>query len=363
MTVALIRKAAEARIADLVQVGELGLADGRRDGIHWKCRNPQRADKTAGSFVVDLGGKAPGRWKEFAGDEGGDVVDLVSYCLTGPGGYKTREARGQAIAWLERWTGLGDGKGAGKGLSPEERAKRQAEIDARRAEQEASEFLERDEKARRAENWWLKQGEPIEGTPIETYIEKARGVPLRSLPLTGAIRALGPSARNPRWAMFSAMARDSKIRAVHLTYLTPDGRKATDVDPVKKMWGDVRGSVIRVAKGALKMSPEQAAKKGRTATVALCEGIEDALTLSLLYPDWACWAAGSLTNLRAVAEAGWPACASEMILVGDNDPAGSKAEAGFDRAVEAWLAISGGKPVRTLKPGEFKDINDTWRAG
>lgn len=361
MSVELIKSAACARIRELVMIGELGLADGRADGIHWKCRNPQRADKTAGSFVVDIGGKAPGRFKEFAGDEGGDVIDLVSYCLSGPGSYQTREARGRAIAWLAEWTGMGEARPGGAGISPEERAQREARIAEQRAAQEASDFQEREDKARSASSWWRKEGEPIEGTPIQTYIETARGVPLTALPMTGAVRALGPSGRNPRWAMFSAMARDSRIRAVHLTFLTPDGRKA-DVDPVKKMWGDVRGSVVRISKGPLKCSPEQAVKRGKTAPLALCEGIENGFTLAMLYPEWQVWAAGSVANLAAVAEGGWPGAASEMILMQDNDGEGAASEAPFRKAVGAFLNVSEGRPVRTLKTEDFKDINDAWKA-
>jgi len=361
MSVALIKSAALARIRDLVLVPALGLDDGRADGIHWKCRNPQRADREIGSFVVDIGGKAVGRFKDFASDDGGDVIDLVSYCLEGPGRYKTREARGAAIAWLADWTGMGEARPGGAGLSDAEKARREAEIAAQRAAREEAEFRERDDKARRAHSWWLRHGIAIKGTPIETYIEKARGVPLSAVPLTGAIRALRPSGENPRWAMFSAMARDSKIRAVHLTYLTPDGRKA-GVDPAKKMWGDVRGSVVRISKGKLNVSPERAAKTGKTATVALCEGIEDGLTMAFLYPDWMVWAAGSVSNMAAVAEAGWPPCADDMVLVADNDAEGSAGEKSFERAVNAFLNVSEGRCVRTLKPSDVKDINDAWRA-
>lgn len=360
MSVTDIKAAAEARIRDLVMAGDLGLEDGRVDGIHWLCRNPQRADRTIGSFVVDLGGKAPGRFKDFASDEGGDVIDLVSYCLAGPGRYKEREARGQAIAWLGRWTGLETRPG--KPLSPAEREAQQRRLAEARAARQAEHEASLADRARSARRWWLKHGQPIGGTPVETYLEQVRGVPLAGLPLTGAIRALGPSAAHPRWAMFSAMAKASEVTAVHITYLTPDGRKDETADPVKKMWGDVKGAVVRVSKGALGLSPEAAAKKGRSASLALCEGIEDALTLAMLWPDWQVWAAGTVGNLEAVAASGWPACASDLVLVQDNDGVGSAADLVFARAVEAWVAAAAGRKVSVLKPREFKDINDLWRA-
>lgn len=53
------------------------LPDGRRRGREWVARNPTRADRTPGSFSVNL---ATGRWSDFAaGDKGGDVVSLFAY--------------------------------------------------------------------------------------------------------------------------------------------------------------------------------------------------------------------------------------------------------------------------------------------
>lgn len=370
MTIEAIKSAACARIRDLVLVGELGLQDGRVDGIHWKCRNPQRHDRTAGSFVVDIGGRAPGRFMEFAAGsdaksgEGGDVIDLVSYCLAGPGAYKSKEARGQAIKWLANWTGIDDRGPAFQ--DPEARAAREREIEKDRARREAETIAEMNERAGRAKSWWLKQGEPIDGTPIETYLQDVRGVPLSEVQMTGAIRSLAPSDRGPHWTMFAAMVRPvngkGEIRAVHMTYLTPDGRKA-DVDPVKKMWGDKRGASIRVCKGDLKVSPEQAAKQGKSSALAICEGIEDALSLAVIWPEWQIWAAGDVGNLRAIAEVnGWPPCASQVVLVADNDPEGSKAGLAFEKAKEAWLEVSEGREISEMRCFNHKDVNDAWRA-
>lgn len=51
--------------------------DGQRRGKEWVAANPTRADKTAGSFSVNLN---TGRWKDFAtGDSGKDLVSLYAY--------------------------------------------------------------------------------------------------------------------------------------------------------------------------------------------------------------------------------------------------------------------------------------------
>lgn len=360
MSIEAIKQAAISRIGDLVLVGELGLSDGRRERIHWVCRNPQRADKQLGSFKVVLEGGYRGTFKDFASDHGGDVIDLVSYCLSGPATYQSREARGRAIGWLANWTGLDDAPA--RRLTDEERAAREQKIAVERAAREAEQAEADAARGRKAKGWWLSAEAKLSGTPVEKYLETVRGISLGFLPLTGAIRALGPNGGRPHWAMFCAMARDGDIRAVHMTFLTPDGQKA-DVDPVKKIWGDKRGAVIRVSKGALDMSPEAAARAGKQGTVAISEGVEDALTLAMIHPDWMCWAAGDVGNMAAIVErSGWPACASEIVLLADNDAPGSPAAEAFDKASRRWLEASEGRPVRTLRAQGAKDLNDMWRA-
>lgn len=53
------------------------LPDGKRSGSEWVARNPNRADKTPGSFTINL---RTGKWADFAsGDSGGDLVSLYAY--------------------------------------------------------------------------------------------------------------------------------------------------------------------------------------------------------------------------------------------------------------------------------------------
>src|SRR5580658_8349175 len=53
------------------------LPDGRREGSEWVARNPLRADRSAGSFKVNL---RSGKWADFAtGDHGGDLVSLAAF--------------------------------------------------------------------------------------------------------------------------------------------------------------------------------------------------------------------------------------------------------------------------------------------
>jgi hypothetical protein len=53
------------------------LPDGRRLGREFVARNPTRADRTAGSFRINM---VTGKWADFAtGDGGGDPVSLAAY--------------------------------------------------------------------------------------------------------------------------------------------------------------------------------------------------------------------------------------------------------------------------------------------
>lgn len=70
--------AAALRHAEVV-VREL-LPDGRREGSEWVARNPNRADRTPGSFKVNL---ATGKWADFAtGDRGADLISLAAYVVS-----------------------------------------------------------------------------------------------------------------------------------------------------------------------------------------------------------------------------------------------------------------------------------------
>jgi hypothetical protein len=58
------------------------LPDGRQEGHEWVARNPRRADRSPGSFRINM---RTGKWADFAtGDKGGDVVSLAAY-LAGTG--------------------------------------------------------------------------------------------------------------------------------------------------------------------------------------------------------------------------------------------------------------------------------------
>jgi hypothetical protein len=53
------------------------LPDGKRQGREFVAKNPTRADRTAGSFRINV---MTGKWSDFAtNDRGGDPVSLAAY--------------------------------------------------------------------------------------------------------------------------------------------------------------------------------------------------------------------------------------------------------------------------------------------
>lgn len=56
------------------------LPDGKRAGVEWVAKNPNRNDRKLGSFKINM---ATGVWGDFAiGESGGDLVSLAAYLHT-----------------------------------------------------------------------------------------------------------------------------------------------------------------------------------------------------------------------------------------------------------------------------------------
>jgi hypothetical protein len=118
------------------------------------------------------------------------------------------------------------------------------------------------------------------------------------------------------------------------------------------MFGPVRGSVIRVARGPSNLKVEDAAEA--PALVGITEGIEDALTMAIAGPEARVWAATSLSNLASV-PVSLP-CVAGVVVAQDNDWNKPQAQAAFDQAI-AKLEGSG-KPVVVMRSHHGKDLND-----
>ncbi|MBL4838242.1 MAG: hypothetical protein JKY34_11765 [Kordiimonadaceae bacterium] len=93
----------DVRRATCMRLGEIVpsiLPQGRRMGREWVALNPTRADRSLGSFRVNL---SSGAWADFAtGDRGGDLTSLASY-LYGISQY-------EAALYVSRIAGVANGR-------------------------------------------------------------------------------------------------------------------------------------------------------------------------------------------------------------------------------------------------------------
>ena len=74
------------------------LPGGHRDGAEWRCGSVQ--GESGKSLGVHLTGAKAGVWSDFAGDGGGDPLDLIEATL----GLDTSSA----IRWAKDWLGVAD---------------------------------------------------------------------------------------------------------------------------------------------------------------------------------------------------------------------------------------------------------------
>jgi hypothetical protein len=359
------------RIETMAAALGLPVHDGDRHGDRLVVLNTIRGEKNKGSLNIYIGGRKQGGWVDYVdpGSLKGDALALAAYCLTGdPRNWRA------AQEWALRWLGLaGD-------LSPDDRAvraqglARQAEI-ARQARERAA---ARDEdqtgrELKRLKARWLKAAPLTPDTVGWTYLARARRIDLEGLAareaLPSAVRTEAqafhswkPDDPGPQCPTLIAqlLHRDRGFVGVHITFLAADGSAKTDLTPPRKMRPrGFEGAAIPVARGASGKSVAdalKAAKGERTETVAVCEGLEDALTLAVHYPDLRIYAAGTVGQLAAFAPP--PTCAT-LILVADNDHPMSDAARAFTRAKTAQATRAGaeGFRLKIWRAIGAKDVN------
>jgi hypothetical protein len=328
------------------------LPGGYMSGGDYIAPDPVHAHKTLGNFHVRMRGAKAGSFVDYAGDhrsfrdggDRGDVIDLIAYV-------QCNRSRREAIRWACDWLGID--KEAQDVSSHDERL-----ATARRAlaqSEKVSEQARRD----RGRRIWHDAARRITGTLGETYFREARKIPLDEI--TSHTRDLRFARRLKHWTsgeFFPAIvgclrARDGLITGIHCTFLAPDGSGKAPVDNPKLMLGQVRGSVLRIANGSSRLGAEDAAAAERSGVLALCEGLEDGLTIAAAAPEARVWAATSLGNIGNV-PIDHP-CVSHVVVAADND-ANARAAEQFELAMDQLRRH--GKPIAVMRSPIGKDFND-----
>ena len=341
--------------AELVRLlPALGISEPIRNGLVTP-RNPTRNDRRPGSFVIWAEGDAAGGWRDYATGEHGDVLDLVAYL-------GRLHARIDAYWWALEFLGLDRGRvrSASAAQLDGERLERD-----RKAAEARTEAEDRDRAARMFQTWTRLP--PIGGTVAETYLREARNIDLDRLPrLPGALRFAerlehtdDETGEVTAWpCMVAAMVRGERVTALHRTWLAPDGSAKAPVARAKKMIGSARGAAVRLHRGGSGLPPAVAAERGRSEPLMIGEGIETTLTCAAARPDYRAWAAGSLSLMGLL---DWPACASAIVLLRDNDWK-AEAAAAFARVEAHWRKLAAGRPVKVVASAIGSDFNDWVRA-
>jgi hypothetical protein len=330
---------------------------GKKSGAYWMASDPtgRRADRNP-SFWILINGSAVGAWKDEVTGECGDVIDLVTHCAR-------LNSRKDTRRWCLDWLGWGAASDWGKGVNRERRAASK-EREAARLNEERRAADELAHKRRKAKAWWLGAVPMIEGTAAETYLN-SRGIdiarlasPPRALRFLEKAEHVDGDGCITEWpCMMAAMCDPSgSIIAVHRTFLAADGNGKAPVRPAKKIWPHGwQGAVIRLAKGATRLRPEEAVKRDRPSPLVITEGIEDGLSIALACPEFRVWAAGTLGNIAHVpVDHG---CVSKVIVFADND-AGPEAKRQFEKAL-AQLRTK--RSVTVARSFAGKDANDLLR--
>lgn len=340
------------------------LHNGRGDGARVFPRSPLRNDRKAGSFVIwtaaGQGGGGVGAWKDYAvPTDKGDIFDLIQ-AVCG------LQSKIDVYWWSLDFLGL---ERRGNDAQPRTRSAIHQERDRRERERQAEEqraIQAAEAKSADLFKFWLSCA-PIAGTPAERYLCEARSIPLERLAHPpGALRwaemfeHVDADGEVHAWrhVMVSAMTRGKKVAALHFTFLKPDGSGKAERAKAKLMLGPVRGAAIRLSSGPSGLSPTKAATAGKLGPLAIGEGIETCLTVAAARPDYRVWAAGSL-SLMGLLE--WPACASAVVLLGENDWKPAAREA-FQKIHAHWRSQAKGRPLEVVNSAVGSDFND-WARG
>ncbi|MFW5920820.1 MAG: toprim domain-containing protein, partial [Polyangiales bacterium] len=144
----------------------------------------------------------------------------------------------------------------------------------------------------------------------------------------------------------------------HRTWLAPaaDGRwTKAPLERPKMVYGSHKGGTIRLWRGASRRPLGEAPPDD---TIAVAEGIEDALTVALVCPEWRVLAAVSVGNL---VELELPPAVKDVVLVCQRDGENRGVRRARERAVTRWHA-EGRAPRLAWPPEGFKDFNDWLKA-
>ena len=270
---------------------------------------------TQGSISIRL---ADGSYFNHETGEGGDMLALIQHTLH-------TDFKG-ALVWARGFVGLTSPSFV---VAPPVTLERK--IDERAILQRGKAFA------------MLKRATDVNGTLAEVYLREKRGITMEALPTS--LRFLAHAYNYTAGGFYPAMiapirSAEGEVIAAHCTFLDPATGDKLQGDGIKSrlIFGACRGGALRLAEV--------------TERLALCEGIEDGLSVLQCAPDWPVWVTGGTSGLRTVQI---PPRVREVMICADRDEAGMQAA----RNVSVRL-VSESRTVRiAFPPTPHKDFNAT----
>lgn len=287
---------------------------GRFQGCEYVPLNPKRYDRKAGSFKINW---RTGKWSDFATGEGGTTpLSLYAY-LTG-------------FPYAEAGFRLAEELGTKRYFQPMNAPKfaNASKLDKQKEEKNRDYALK----------LW-NTSFPAENTVVETYL-RSRGL---TAVIPQDIRLLPGHRHSPSDRLYPVMLAAIRcwpyknIVAVHRTWILPDGSGKAPLEPQKMMLGATSGGAVQLSTPAAKM--------------VIAEGLETAMSV-MQATGLSVWAGLSTAGITNLVLPDFP-LAQEVIIAGDNDPAGRKAAI---QAAEKWTKE--GRNVRLAFPPVNQDFND-----
>ena len=343
----------EQRLRDnAAAIGRQCLPGAREEGGYLKAGDVMGTP--GDSLVLYLKGAKAGTWRDYAGTDSGDMLDLIEKSQGCAG-------KGAAVAVAKDWLGIRDEwTGARPAtISDAERAARAESLRRMKESRQQQQLQEREAKIRGARALYLHaDARGISGTPAEAYLT-GRG--LRAEKWPNALRfhpeVYNKEIRTKAPAMLAPIyLADGSHMATHRIWLQPCRRRGwtkLDCNDAKKVLGPYWGGFVPINKGA---SGKPMAKMPDE-PVYVTEGIEDALVVRMAKPEARIVCAITLGNIGAIV---LPEAARRLVIVADRDDKQSAIDA-LERSIAQQQAR--GLDVRlVMPPVGFKDLND-WLLG
>lgn len=333
-------------------VGRELLPGAHKEGAYLKAGSVM--GEPGDSLVLQLQGTKQGTWRDYAGTDYGDMLDLIQQT-------QGLDKKG-AVSWAKDRLGIVDAwTPAAVRPDPEAMARKGAELAAMQRKREDEAAAERDLRVKRARALYLS-GRDVIGTPAEAYL-RGRAIDLaEGQAWPGCLRYhpevwnKGERCKIP--AMLAPIyTADGQLVAVHRTYLQicrQRGWTKIDHKDAKLVLGAMWGGFVPINKGA---SGKSMARMPEGEPVYVTEGIEDALVVRMVKPELRVVAAVNLGNIGGIE---LPPNARRIVIVADRDDK-PKAQEALERSIAQQQAR--GMDVRlVMPPAPFKDVND-WLRG